>query len=54
MHGLKEEVRCDVKLMRPNSLKELMNFAGQVEDRNEVRDRLQDKRQQESQTGPRK
>ena len=34
MNGLADEIRCDVKLMHPGSLKELMNYAGQVEARN--------------------
>ena len=40
MNGLKEEIRCEVKLMHPNGLKQLMNFAGEVEGRNKIRDRL--------------
>lgn len=45
MNGLKVELRCDVKLMHPSNLKELMNYAGQVEDRNQARDKLQERRE---------
>lgn len=40
LNGLTKEVRCDVKLMHPKDLKELMNFAIQVEDRNRVKEKL--------------
>lgn len=45
MNGLAEELKCDVKLMQPKNLKELMNYAGQVEERNLVSDRLQEKKE---------
>lgn len=38
MNGLKVEVYCDVKLMHPQKLKQAMNFASQVKDRNRVKE----------------
>ncbi|KAK4280771.1 hypothetical protein QN277_012349 [Acacia crassicarpa] len=45
MNGLNEEVRCDVKLMHPQGLKQLMNYAGEVEGWNQVRERMKERRE---------
>lgn len=40
LSGLQEEIRADVRLMHPRGLRELMDFTGQVEDRNRVKERI--------------
>lgn len=50
MNGLKEDIRCDVKLLHPQNLKQAMGFANQVEDRNLVKARLEEKKNRENRT----
>lgn len=54
MNGLKEEIRCDMKLMHPQNLKQAMNFASQVEHKNRVKEKYEEKQHQMGKiaTGP--
>ncbi|XP_024027268.1 uncharacterized protein LOC112093319 [Morus notabilis] len=40
LHGLREDIRAELKLHRPNGLHEMMDLAQQVEARNEAADRV--------------
>lgn len=44
LNGLDEDIRCDVKLMHPTNLKQLMTYATQVSDRNLVKAKLKEKK----------
>ena len=44
LNGLNEDIKCDVKLMHPTNLKQLMTYAAQVNDRNLVKGKLKEKK----------